>query len=145
MNIMNENIFISVLFYSGGGLSDDVDYIFTLTATSGSKAGSVSRTFIACSVPSFGSCSVSPTTLIPLTDQVTVSCQDWKDTSSPSAVFHYKVVIQNFDEVSEEYTAYDGTSAEIKTYVSPWPRSTKVFVFVYVLNEFRSEIKAAAV
>ena len=128
---------------SGGGLTDGVNYTFTLTATSGSKSGSVSKSFTACSIPHSGTCIVYPTSVVLLTDLVTVECKDWKDDSA-NMVFRYKVVIQNYDDINEEYTAYDGTSATIQTYVSPWPGSAKVFMFVYVLNDFRSGKKFAA-
>ena len=131
------------MYVTARGLQDGVNYTFTLTATSGGKSGSVSITMTACSVPHSGTCLVHPTTMVLLSDLVTVECSGMKD-DRPNVVFRYKVVIQNYDDASEEYTAYDGTSAKIQTYVSPWPGSDKVFMFVYVRNDVGSGIKFAA-
>ena len=99
--------------------------------------GFSSISLLASSVPSGGSCKLSPTTIIPLIQQLLVNCTGYTDTDLMSGLY-YKIVVVNSVSSSDEYILYYGTNAVNKFYLSPWSEGKPVDLKVYVMNDYGS-------
>ena len=128
--------------YPGGTLSYDVDYVFKFEAyTSDGKVGSTSMSLSSSSAPMGGNCQVTPSTVIPLVEKVTVTCSSYTDLDVTSGIY-YKIVAVDSVNPENEYIVSFGTNAKTEFYIAPWPGSTAVDVKVYVMNDYDSTTHA---
>ena len=93
------------------------------------------------SAPMGGNCQVTPSTVIPLVEKVTVTCSSYTDLDVTSGIY-YKIVAVDSVNPENEYIVSFGTNAKTEFYIAPWPGSTAVDVKVYVMNDYDSTTHA---
>ncbi|RUS71981.1 hypothetical protein EGW08_020251, partial [Elysia chlorotica] len=75
-------------------IKDDFDYTFVVyVSCTNSSVGTASLTLQANRPPSGGSCQISPLQILPLEDQVTITCLNWFDMDDPSSAILYSIYV----------------------------------------------------
>ena len=127
---------------SAGTLQDAKAYKFKLEATTGTATGFAEQSHKASTVPQSGSCSLSSTgnRIVPLSDQITVTCQNWSDQDSMSGLY-YKIVASYGND---SYIVNYGTQSSTDFFLSSWPGTNyaDVTVTISVINDHGIEVTA---
>ncbi|KAH9495437.1 hypothetical protein Btru_015106, partial [Bulinus truncatus] len=130
----------SLLLSKWGVLKDHHNYTVVLDMSCEkefSQYGSASLELLANSPPSGGSCSILPAKIIPLQNQVTVSCFDWMDVDDPDSPLIYSIFVDsknNMNNQNKSYLLYSGTSRTQSVYLASFPEkavSLRVMVSDY--------------
>ena len=119
------------------------------TDTSGTVTGYSEIEISGNTPPSGGSCTLSPTTIKPLEDQVTFSCTGYAD-SSASNTLYYRVVAYSQDTgtLGSSIVLYYGTMSSGNFYgAAPWPATAgstrdKVKIKIFIEDETGASVEA---
>ncbi|GFS21791.1 polycystin-1 [Elysia marginata] len=122
-----------------GAIKDDIDYTFVVyVSCTNSSVGTASLTLPANRPPSGGSCQISPSQIVPLQDQVMVSCLSWFDMDDTNSAILYSIYVDLVEPggaVNQSYPLYTGTDAIQHVYLGPYGGDT-INLRVIVSDEF---------
>ncbi|XP_035828345.1 polycystin-1 isoform X2 [Aplysia californica] len=131
----------SLVLRRWGALSDGVDYTFMVYVECqnvSSNQATASLLLPANLPPSGGYCTISPTRILPLEEQVTVSCHNWIDIDDLDSPILYKIYAEVYDPLSgtnQSYPLYAGTDPTQSAYLGSFSNET-VVLKVMVSDEF---------
>ncbi|CAL1530708.1 unnamed protein product [Lymnaea stagnalis] len=120
-----------------GAIIDGHVYTFQVDVTcrdGSGAAGTASLQLPANLPPADGSCSFSPTSIIPLEDQVTVTCNKWIDPDDPDSPITYTIVVR-VPGADDSYPLYTGTRDSQSVYLASFSGQS-VILSVVVADEF---------
>ncbi|GFN79869.1 polycystin-1, partial [Plakobranchus ocellatus] len=126
-----------------GAIKDDWDYTFVVyVSCTNSSVGTASLTLQANRPPSGGTCQISPLQIVPLEDQVTISCPNWFDMDDPNTAILYTIYVDSLDPLTgtnQTYPLYTGTDATQSVYLGPYGADS-INLRVIISDEFGASV-----